>query len=68
MKLYSYIVARDFGFAPNPFYGFCTLATCKPKIAKDRYGWRLDNWHRVKNQATERLSGLRHACDRDNVV
>lgn len=32
MKLYSYIVARDFGFAPNPFDGFCTLATCKPKI------------------------------------
>ena len=32
MKLYSYIVARDFGFAPNPFFGFCTLATCKPKI------------------------------------
>lgn len=32
MKLYSYIVARDFGFAPNPFYGYCTLATCKPLI------------------------------------
>lgn len=32
MKMYSYIVARDFGFAPNPFYGICTLATCKPKI------------------------------------
>ncbi|WP_145362211.1 Nmad2 family putative nucleotide modification protein [Stratiformator vulcanicus] len=32
MRLYSYIVARDFGFAPNPFYGICTLATCKPKI------------------------------------
>ncbi len=32
MRLYSYIVARDFGFAPNPFYGWCTLATCKPKI------------------------------------
>lgn len=32
MKLYSYIVARDFGFAPNPFYGTCTLSTCKPKI------------------------------------
>lgn len=31
-KLYSYVVKRDFGFAPNPFYGFCTLATCKPKI------------------------------------
>lgn len=34
MKLYSYVVARDFGFAPNPFFGFCTLATCKPKIRK----------------------------------
>ncbi len=32
MKLYSYIVARDYGFAPNPFYKFCTLATCKPRI------------------------------------
>lgn len=30
--LYSYVVARDFGFAPNPFGEFCTLATCKPKI------------------------------------
>ncbi len=32
MKLFSYVVARDFGFAPNPFYGWCTLATCKPRI------------------------------------
>jgi len=28
------VVARDFGFAPNPFYGTCTLATCKPVIRK----------------------------------
>ena len=34
MKLYSYVVARDFGFAPNPFYRFCTLGTCKPDIRK----------------------------------
>ena len=34
MKLYSYVVARDFGFAPNPFYGFCTLGTCKPVIRR----------------------------------
>lgn len=34
MKLYSYVVARDFGFAPNPFYGVCTLATCKPNVRK----------------------------------
>ncbi len=32
MKLYSYIIARDYGFAPNPFYAWCTLATCKPGI------------------------------------
>lgn len=32
MKLFSYIVARDYGFAPNPFFGTLTLATCKPKI------------------------------------
>lgn len=24
----------DSGFAPNPFYGICTLATCKPDIRK----------------------------------
>jgi Nucleotide modification associated domain 2 len=28
------VVARDYGFAPNPFHGFCTLATCKPQIRR----------------------------------
>jgi len=32
MKIYSYVVAYDSGFAPNPFWGYCTLATCKPNI------------------------------------
>ena len=32
MRLYSYILVHDYGFAPNPFWGACTLATCKPKI------------------------------------
>lgn len=32
MTLWSYKISRDFGFAPNPFFGSCTLATCKPKI------------------------------------
>jgi hypothetical protein len=32
--LYSYVVARDYGFAPNPFGGVCTLATCKPEIRR----------------------------------
>ena len=34
MRVFSYIVATDAGFAPNPFGGLCTLATCKPKIRK----------------------------------
>jgi len=34
MRLYSYVVRYDSGFAPNPFYGWCTLATCKPPIRK----------------------------------
>ena len=33
-KVYIYVVDRDFGFAPNPFHGCCTLATCKPGIRK----------------------------------
>jgi len=31
-KVYSYKLSRDFGFAPNPFHGLCTLATCKPQV------------------------------------
>ena len=31
-NLYIYVVDRDFGFAPNPFHGYCTLATCKARI------------------------------------
>lgn len=34
MKYFNYKIARDFGFAPNPFGQYCTLATCKPKIRK----------------------------------
>lgn len=40
-KVYIYVVARDFGFAPNPFHGYCTLATCKPKI---RNKAQVDDW------------------------
>lgn len=34
MIIYSYIITRDFGFAPNPFPPACTLAACKPRIRK----------------------------------
>jgi hypothetical protein len=31
-KAYIYVIDRDFGFAPNPFHGICTLACCKPRL------------------------------------
>lgn len=34
MKVHTYIVQHDKGFAPNPFWGVCTLACCKPQIRK----------------------------------
>jgi hypothetical protein len=33
-RLFSYVVVADSGFAPNPFFGLCTLACCKPRIRK----------------------------------
>lgn len=32
MTIFAYVVEHDIGFAPNPFFGYCTLAACKPKI------------------------------------
>jgi len=40
-RVYFYVVARDFGFAPNPFHGLCTLATCKPTIRRTA---RAEDW------------------------
>ncbi len=42
MKLYSYIVVHDTGFAPNPFWGYCTLAACTPNHAGIRA--KEDDW------------------------
>jgi len=33
-RVYSYVVAYDTGFAPNPFHAFLTLACCKPLIRR----------------------------------
>jgi len=40
-RIHSYVVRYDSGFAPNPFYSYCTLATCKPKI---RQAARIGDW------------------------
>lgn len=40
-KVYIYVVRYDFGFAPNPFNGVCTLACCMPAI---RRGASIGDW------------------------
>ena len=34
MTLFTYCVNHDSGSAPNPFWGICTLAICKPVIRR----------------------------------
>lgn len=41
MKLYSYTLRYDSGFAPNPYWGICTLVLCKPAI---RLAAEVDDW------------------------
>jgi len=41
LRLFSYVVRYDSGFAPNPFFGYCTLATCKPDIRRNA---ELNDW------------------------
>ncbi|PZQ11844.1 MAG: hypothetical protein DI565_16775 [Ancylobacter novellus] len=34
MRVFSYVIDHDLGFAPNPFHGVCSLAACKPRIRR----------------------------------
>ena len=34
INVFSYIVSSDSGFAPNPFWNYCSLACCKPVIRR----------------------------------
>lgn len=43
MRLISYKMSHDTGFAPNPFFGVLTLATCKPGIRRSSTR-RKDDW------------------------
>lgn len=41
IRLFSYKMTNDNGFAPNPFYGMLTLANCKPCIRKHK---KIGDW------------------------
>jgi hypothetical protein len=51
LTIYSYILRFDIGFAPNPFHGCCTLATCKQEIrSKAKIGdWLLGTGSKAKS-------------------
>lgn len=36
LSVYTYVIDHDLGLAPNPFWGYCTLAVCKPKIRSSK--------------------------------
>jgi hypothetical protein len=55
--LYSYAITRDFGFAPNPFHGCCTLATCKPGIRKSA---NVNDW--IMGIGGSNLKDTRRKC------
>lgn len=56
MKIYSYVVVYDTGFAPNSADGYCTLACCKPDIRKSA---EMGDWivgtGSVKNYGKKKL-------------
>jgi len=35
-RLFSYVVEHDNGYAPNPYFGACTLCRCKFRKSADR--------------------------------
>ncbi len=55
--LFTYTITRDFGFAPNPFHGLCTLATCKPGIRKSA---KVGDW--IMGIGGSSLRGVKRKC------
>ncbi|WP_035074648.1 hypothetical protein [Maridesulfovibrio zosterae] len=54
MQGFSYVIPRDYGFAPNPFGWCCSLATCKPNI---RRGASVGDWVIALGSAKHNLQG-----------
>ena len=57
MAYFSYKVEHDFGLAPNPFGGYCTLAVCKPTIRNNK-NLHLGDW--IIGTGSVKLKNLHH--------
>ena len=66
MRLFTYVVARDYGFAPNPFGGVCTLATCKPDIRRNA---QIGDWVAgIASKADKQVPSLTYAMQVDETL
>jgi Nucleotide modification associated domain 2 len=66
VRVFSYIVRYDYGFAPNPFEGYCTVATCKPQIRRSA---QVGDWIMGTGSADKSLTGrLVYAMQVDEVL
>ncbi len=57
MAYFSYKIEHDFGLAPNPFGGYCTLAVCKPTIRNNK-NLQMDDW--IIGTGSTKLDRLHH--------
>jgi hypothetical protein len=57
MRYYSYKIEHDFGLAPNPFWGYCTLAVCKGQIRASK---KLQNGDWIIGTGSKELKKLHH--------
>ena len=68
MRLFSYKMKNDSGFAPNPFWGTLTLANCKPRIREKKRdgdwiaGFTSQTLYSKDRVSQERLIYLAQIC------
>ena len=53
--LFSYKIHHDYGLAPNPFHGYCSLAVCKSQIRNNRR-LKIGDW--VIGTGSENLENI----------
>jgi hypothetical protein len=62
-RLFCYKQTHDTGFAPNPFHGHCTLATCKPGMRRSK---RVGDW--VAGFTSEQVTKGRDQVGKERLI
>ena len=57
MNMFSYKLDHDYGLAPNPFGGYCTLAVCKSAIRSNK-NLQIGDW--IIGTGSAKLKNLYH--------